>query len=124
VKVLIKDIDEHCWRQNLEDDRTKLTALLEEARKIESSRDAKLPALRKLIEDKCRNPINDGNRKILIFTAFSDTANYLYNNIAKWVCDELGIHAALITGTGTNKTTLAGQSNNFDSLLASFSPVS
>ncbi|WP_372837461.1 helicase-related protein [Phaeovulum sp.] len=124
VKVLIKDMDEHRWRQDLEDDRAKLQMLLDEARKIEAQRDAKLHRLRQLIADKCAAPINQGNRKIIIFTAFSDTAAYLYDNIAAWSRDELGIYAAQITGSGTNKTTLPGQSTHFDSLLAAFSPVS
>lgn len=124
VKVLIKDMDEHRWRQDLADDRDKLAALLDEARKIEASRDAKLHALKKLIAQKCESPINESNRKIIVFTAFSDTANYLYEHIAEWARDELGIYAAQITGSGTNKTNLPGQSSNFDSLLASFSPVS
>lgn len=124
VKVLIKDMDEHRWRQDLEDDRAKLQMLLDEARKIEAQRDAKLHRLRQLIAEKCAAPINEGNRKIIIFTAFSDTAAYLYDNIAAWARDELGIYAAQITGSGTNKTTLPGQSTHFDSLLAAFSPVS
>lgn len=124
VKVLIKDMDEHRWRQDLQDDQAKLAALLGEARKVEASRDAKLHNLRDLIADKCSNPINEGNRKIVVFTAFSDTANYLYGNIAGWAKDTLGINAAQITGSGTNKTNMSGQSNNFDSLLAAFSPVS
>ncbi len=124
VKVLIQDLDEHRWRQDLEEDRTKLWELQEEARKIEAKRDAKLLALRELIANKCNSPINDKNRKIIVFTAFSDTAGYLYENIATWARDELGIYAAQITGSGTNKTTLPGQSNNFDNLLASFSPIS
>jgi len=124
VKVLIKDMDEHRWRQDLADDRDKLAALLDEARKIEASRDAKLHALKKLIARKCETPINENNRKIIVFTAFSDTANYLYEHIAEWARDELGVYAAQITGSGTNKTNLPGQSSNFDSLLTSFSPVS
>lgn len=124
VKVLIKDMDEHRWRQDLEDDRAKLAALQDEAQKIEASRDAKLRALRELIAHKCKNPINDGNRKIIVFTAFSDTAGYLYEHIAEWARTELGVYSAQITGSGTNKTNLPGQSSNFDSLLASFSPVS
>lgn len=124
VKVLIKDMDEHRWRQDLQDDRAKLTALLDEARKVEASRDAKLHSLREIIADKCKNPINAGNRKIIVFTAFSDTANYLYEHVAGWAKDALGIFAAQITGSGTNKTNMPGQSSNFDSLLAAFSPVS
>lgn len=124
VKVLIKDMDEHRWRQDLQDDRAKLTALLDEARKVKASRDAKLHSLRDLIADKCKHPINAGNRKIIVFTAFSDTANYLYEHLAGWAKDALGIYAAQITGSGTNKANMPGQSSNFDSLLASFSPVS
>lgn len=124
VKVLIKDMDEHRWRQDLQDDRAKLASLLDEARKIESSRDAKLHSLRDLIADKCINQINAGNRKIIVFTAFSDTANYLYENVAGWAKETLGINAAQITGSGTNKTNMPGQSSNFDSLLSAFSPVS
>ncbi|PRX08764.1 UNVERIFIED_ORG: SNF2 domain-containing protein [Martelella mediterranea] len=124
VKVLIKDLDEHRWRQDLQDDRAKLAALLDEARKIEAERDAKLHSLRDLIAEKCRNPINAENRKIIVFTAFSDTANYLYENIAAWAKDTLGVYAAQITGSGANRTNMPGQSSNFDSLLAAFSPVS
>ena len=124
VKILIKDMDEHRWRQDLEDDHAKLTALLDEAHKVEASRDAKLHALRELIDRKCKNPINDGNRKIIVFTAFSDTANYLYEHLATWALENLNVFAAQITGSGTNKTNLPGQSNDFDSLLSSFSPVS
>lgn len=124
VKVLIKDMDEVRWKQDLEEDHAKLTELLSEARKIEASRDAKLHRLRSIIAEKCQNPINDGNRKIIVFTAFTDTANYLYEHIADWAKDTLGIYAAQITGSGTNKTTMPGMSSNFDSLLAAFSPVS
>lgn len=124
VKVLIKDIDEVRWKQDLQEDHAKLVDLLDEARKIDAARDAKLHHLRAMIAEKCRNPINDGNRKIIVFTAFTDTANYLYEHIAGWAKDTLGIHAAQITGSGTNKTNLPGMSSNFDSLLVAFSPVS
>ena len=124
VKVLIKDIDEVRWKQDLEEDHAKLIELLLEARKIKVSRDAKLHRLRSIIAEKYKNPINDGNRKIIIFTAFTDTANYLYEHIADWAKDTQGVYAAQITGSGTNKTTMPGMSSNFDSLLAAFSPVS
>ena len=124
VKVLIKDMDEVRWKQDLEDDRTKLIELLSEARKVEASRDAKLHRLRTIIADKCKNPINNGNRKIIVFTAFADTANYLYEHIANWAKDTLDIYAAQITGSGTNKTTMPGMGSNFDSLLSAFSPIS
>ena len=124
VKVLIKDMDEVRWKQDLQEDRTKLSSLLAEARKIDAGRDAKLHRLRAIVAEKCRNPINSGNHKIIVFTAFTDTANYLYEHIADWAKETLGIHAAQITGSGTNKTNMSGVSNNFDTLLAAFSPVS
>ena len=124
VKVLIKDMDEIRWGQDLEDDRAKLTELLSDARNIEASRDAKLHRLRAIITEKCQNPINDGNRKVIVFTAFTDTANYLYEHIADWAKDTLGIYAAQITGSGTNRTTILSAGSNFDSLLVAFSPVS
>ena len=124
VKVLIKDMDEVRWKQDLEYDRAKLTELLFEARQISAERDAKLHRLRAIITEKCQNPINDGNRKIIVFTAFADTANYLYEHIAVWAKDTLGIYAAQITGSGTNKTTMISMGSNFDALLVAFSPVS
>ena len=117
-------MDEVRWKQDLEDDCAKLTGLLLEARKVEADRDAKLRRLRAIIAEKCQNPINDGNRKIIVFTAFTDTANYLYEHIADWAKDTLGIYAAQITGSGTNKTTMPGMGSNFDSLLVAFSPTS
>ena len=124
VKVLIKDTDKVRWKQDLEEDRAGLTELLSEARNIGERRDAKLRRLRALIIEKCRCPINDGNKKIVVFTAFTDTANYLYENIAGWAKEKLGIHTAKITGTGTNKSTLPGMGSDFDALLMAFSPVS
>ena len=124
VKVLIKDVDEVRWKQDLQEDHTKLSGVLAEAREIDAGRDAKLHRLRAMIAEKCRNPINDGNRKIIVFTAFTDTANYLYEHIADWTKDTLGIHAGQIIGSGTNKTNMPGINSNFDTLLAAFSPVS
>ncbi len=124
VKALIKDMDEVRWKQDLEDDHDKLTELLSEARDIEAKRDAKLHRLRAMIEGKCQNPINDGNRKIIVFTAFTDTANYLYEHLAEWAKETLGVYSAKITGSGANKTTMPDMGSNFDTLLASFSPIS
>ena len=124
VKVLIRDMDEHRWRQDLQDDHKQLTALLSEARQIDANRDAKLHRLKQVIQQKCQRPINPGNKKIVVFTAFADTASYLYTHLAAWALETLGIHSAKITGTGSNKTTLQSIGNHFDTLLAAFSPVS
>jgi SNF2 family DNA or RNA helicase len=124
VKVLIKDIDAVRWKQDLEEDRQRLATMLNEARLIEPQRDAKLQLLKDIISHKCENPVNPGNKKLIIFTAFADTANYLYGNLADWAQTELKLHSALVTGTGTNKTTLSGINRDLNSILTTFSPVS
>lgn len=124
VKVLIKDIDAIRWRQELEEDQERLQNLLNGARDVTVERDAKLKNLKTLIERKCENPINAGNKKIIIFTAFADTANYLFRELAQWAKNNLQIHSALVTGGGTNESTLKLKYNDLNSLLTSFSPVS
>lgn len=124
VKVLIKDMDQIRWKQDLEEDREKLSYLLNESRKVTAKRDAKLRNLRELIKLKRDKPINPGNRKVIIFTAFADTANYLYEHIAPWAEKNLKLNTALITGGGTNKCNLKAMRCEFDSLLCAFSPVS
>ena len=124
VKVLIKDLDAVRWKQALEEDRAKLMELLSEAQHIEAHRDAKLRKLKDLIAKKCKKPLNGANKKIIVFTAFTDTASYLYEHIAPWVQKTLGLYTGLITGSGTNKTTCPKVRSHFDSLLATFSPVS
>ena len=123
IKILLQDIDLVRWRQDLEEDREKLNELIGFSRRIDAPRDAKLQELQSLVADKVEAPINPGNRKIIIFTAFADTANYLYNNIASWA-NGLGLHSALVTGSGTNKTTMAGVDRDLNSILTSFSPRS
>ncbi|MBC8208822.1 MAG: DEAD/DEAH box helicase family protein [Desulfobulbaceae bacterium] len=124
VKVLIKDLDLVRWKQELEEDKERLSELLHDAEVIDPARDAKLIGLKELIAQKCRQSINPNNKKVCIFTAFADTATYLYNLISPWAKQELCIHSALITGTGTNKTTMPGIRTDLHSLLTSFSPIS
>jgi hypothetical protein len=124
VKVLLQDVDRIKWRQNLIEDRNRLATLLSAARQVNSARDAKLKALREVIEQKCRAPLNPGNRKLLVFTAFADTAQYLYKELAEWALKEFGLHAALVTGTGHNQTTLPNLRKDFVSIITAFSPRS
>lgn len=124
VKVLLGDIDIIKWQQDLEDDREKLVSLLDYARQIDATRDAKLYRLKQIIKQKCQNLINSGNKKILIFTAYADTANYLYEHIAQWARDDLNIHSALVTGAMAPKTTLASVRRDINSVLTAFSPKS
>ncbi len=124
VKVLLKDVDHIRWKQDLEEDRNRLATLLAAARQVNPSRDAKLQALREMIRAKVTNPINPGNRKLLVFTAFADTADYLFDQLATWAKAELGVEAALVTGAGRNRTTVPGLRKDLGSILAAFSPGS
>jgi hypothetical protein len=124
VKVLLKDVDLIRWRQDLVEDRNRLATLLAAARQVDPARDAKLSELRAMIEAKARNPINSGNRKVIVFTAFADTARYLYNQLALWAKTNLGIEAALVTGAGYNQTTLPRLRKDLTSILTAFSPRS
>ena len=124
VKVLLKDVDLIRWKQDLIEDRNRLATLLAAARQVAARRDAKLVALRELIERKVRNPINPGNRKVIVFTAFADTAHYLYDQLAPWAREALGIDSALVTGTGRNMTTREGLRRDLASILTAFSPRS
>lgn len=124
VKVLLQDIDPIKWRQDLEDDRGKLELLLIESAKVQPPRDAKLNKLKSIINQKNGYPINGKNKKILIFTAFADTASYLYTEISGWVSEHHGLNTALVTGSGGNQTTLKGAQKDLNSILTHFSPVS
>jgi hypothetical protein len=124
VKVLLNDVDLIRWKQDLIEDRNRLATMVAAAREVDPARDAKLAALCKVIEHKCQQPINDGNRKIIVFTAFADTARYLYEQLAPWAKSTLDIESALVTGTGANHTTLRGLRRDLGSILTAFSPRS
>lgn len=125
VKVLMQDMDLIKWRQALEDDQAKLSYLLKEAKKVNTDRDAKLHNLKERITSKMNKPINEGNKKIIIFTAFADTAQYLYENIAEWALKEFAVHSAVVTGSGVNKTTMPKvKAKELNELLTHFSPKS
>ena len=122
VKVLLGDVDLIRWKQDLIEDRNRLATLLAAAKQVDATRDAKLAALRQMIEDKCRRPINSGNQKIIVFTAFSDTAHYLYAQLAPWAKSTLGIDAALVTGSAGIQTTLPGLRKSMSGVLSAFAP--
>ena len=124
VKVLIRDCDVRRWRQELEDDRVQLTKLATVASSVTPERDRKLVALKEMIAAKVRSPINAGNRKVIVFTAFADTAAYLYEQLSGWAKGELGVESALVTGTGANRTTFVGLRTDIHALLTNFSPRS
>jgi len=126
VKVLLGDVDLIRWKQDLVEDRNRLATLLAAARQVDAARDAKLAALREMIARKCAQPINthDGkaNRKIIVFTAFSDTAHYLYAQLALWARDTLGVHSAVVTGSAGIQTTMPGLSKRMGDVLSAFAP--
>jgi len=124
VKVLIQDIDLIRWKQDLEEDKERLTNLLEEAREVNHEQDAKLQKLKEVITEKVKHPLNGENKKVIIFTAFSDTAEYLYKHLSEWASKELGLHPALVTGTGPNQCTLKEIRKEINTILTNFSPIS
>ncbi len=122
VKVLLQDVDLIRWRQDLIEDRNRLATLHAAACEVSATRDAKLAELRAVIERKCHAPINPENRKVIVFTAFADTARYLYDELAPWAHGTLGLESALVTGTGGNQTTLPGLRKDLASILTTFAP--
>lgn len=124
VKVLLKDVDVVRWKQDLIEDRNRLATMVGAAREITAERDAKLAALHAVITNKQQHPINGENRKVIVFTAFADTARYLYEQIAPWAQADLGLESALVTGTGSNQTTLPRLRRDLASILTAFAPRS
>lgn len=125
VKVLLKDVDRIRWRQELKEDEELLVKLLREAREIDADRDEKLRRLKESLKEKWAAPINPENTKVIVFTAFADTAQYLYDNIAEWAREAHGLHSALVTGvTGSCKTTMPKLHKDIASIITSFSPLS
>jgi SNF2 family DNA or RNA helicase len=124
TKILIQDMDLVRWKQDLEDDLALLAKLHKDAIKVTAIQDAKLLKLKEVLNNKVNNPINAENKKAIIFTAFSDTAKYLYENIAGWALSELGLHSALVTGSGTNQCTMEGLNKDLNNVLTHFSPIS
>lgn len=123
VKVKLEHLDILKFKQDLIRDKEKILELLEYSRIITPSRDLKLSELKKLIAYKIKNPLNVDNKKIIIFTSFSDTAEYLYKHLSGWILKEFNLTTALVTGTGgfCNNENIR---NDFESILVHFSPKS
>ena len=124
VKVLLSDVDLLRWKNDLIEDRNRLATLHAAAEQVNAERDDKLQKLRDLIAGKCAQPTNPGNRKVIVFTAFADTASYLYEHLAGWAKAKLGVESALVTGTGRNQTSLPHLRRDLTSILTAFSPRS
>ena len=124
VKIDLADMDYKSWKDVLQKDADTLELLILMIADITPEHDTKLQELYKLISQKIENPINPGNKKVLIFTAFSDTAEYLYDNVSKFVMDKYGLNTGMISGTVDGRTTLKNFKATFNNILTCFSPVS
>jgi len=123
VQINLADMDVDAWQGDLSGDLAIIQGLLASMVKVKPEDDAKLQHLKAHIIEKIRNPINSGNHKVLIFTAFADTANYLYDNLANYFLREKKLHSGKVTGKNTPKTTL-DKGYDFQSILTLFSPRS
>ncbi len=123
VKINLADMDLPRWEHDLESDLAHIENLLAAMNKITPEQDAKLQHLRAHVLDKIAKPINPGNKKVLIFTAFADTADYLYANLAPELLASKKLHTAKVTGKGAPQSTL-GRGYDFQDLLTLFSPRS
>ena len=124
VKIDLADMDYLSWLRELEKDADSLQLLSLMIGDITPAHDTKLQTLLELIQKKQEHPINPGNRKIIIFTAFSDTADYLYREVAPFVKQNFGLNTAEITGTVDGKTTIPRLRSDLNTVLTCFSPVS
>ncbi len=123
VKIDLQDMNTLGWKEDLQADQTILNELLNEFNKIHPNNDLKLTELVNTIRNKIENPINNENKKIVIFSAFADTADYIYENVSKVIKVEYGLNTALVRGSGSNKCTL-NINKDFNNLLINFSPIS
>lgn len=124
VKYRLSDMRCDDWREKLVADVENLELLLSMVSDITPQYDNKLQTLLKVIDAKVANPINAGNRKIIIFTAYSDTAEYLYSQVSKYALEKYGMNTALITGTVEGRCTIPKMKLDMNTVLTCFSPIS
>lgn len=126
VRIDLADMDYMSWRNELENDAETLELLIDMISDITVPHDSKLQELIQLIENKVEHPINADNKKVIVFSAFSDTAEYLYTNLSKHFKDKYGLETALITGSVDGKTTLKALRGkaSLNNILTCFSPIS
>lgn len=124
IKIDLRDMDYISWKREMDEDIENLSLLISMMEDITPQYDNKLNELLRVIREKAASPINEGNKKILIFTAFSDTAEYLFDNISPVIKKELGLHTALVTGSVDGKTTIPKFKADMNHVLTCFSPKS
>ncbi len=124
-KIDLRDIDTISWRRYLVEDKERFDLLLLMLKDISPEHDSKLQQLVCDLREKFAHPINGSNKKVLIFTAFADTADYLYKNLAPLILEKTGLHSAMVSGTIEAKSTVKlKQKMDFNTVLTLFSPVS
>ena len=124
VKIDLADMDYESWRRSLVRDAEILELLSLMVGDITPEHDSKLQELFSVLRDKMENPINEGNCKVIIFTAFADTADYLYENVSKFAKKNFGLDTAMVSGTVDGKTTARNLRGDLNTILTCFSPVS
>lgn len=124
MRIDIADMDYKLWRTELQKDADTLELLLLMMNDITPEHDTKLQKLFELLDAKMEHPINDGNRKVIIFSAFSDTAEYLYDHVSTYMKQRYGLDTAVITGAIDGKTTIRGLKATLNNVLTCFSPIS
>lgn len=124
VKIDLGDMDYKSWRAELKQDADVLELLTLMVADITPEYDTKLQTLLSLISDKIEKPINGDNKKILIFSAFSDTAEYLFDHVSSFAKKKYGLDTALVTGSVDGKSTVKGLKATLNNVLTCFSPIS
>jgi hypothetical protein len=124
VKINLADMDHKRWRAELQEDAAVLEELTRMVADITPEHDGKLQELLRLLAEKLENPINPDNKKILIFSAFSDTAEYLYEHVSSYIKRRYGLNTAVITGMIEGRTTIKGFRATLNNVLTCFSPLS
>lgn len=124
VKIDLADMDYVSWSEKMKADKEVLELLIDMVSDITPEHDLKLQELLSLIKNKIENPINGNNKKIIIFSAFSDTAEYLYENVAPFVKNNFNLDSAIVTGSVDGKTTIPNIKRDLNTVLTYFSPIS
>lgn len=124
VKIDIGDMDYKSWRDSLVRDRDILELLTLMVGDITPEYDSKLQELFRVIKNKLEHPINQDNKKIIIFTAFADTAQYLFDNVSEYVKENFGLNTAMVSGSVEGRTTVPKLKSDLNTVLTCFSPIS
>lgn len=124
VKINLSDMDYTSWRRDLAKDKETIELLTVMVADITPEHDSKLQELFRVLSNKIEHPINDNNRKVIIFTAFSDTAEYLYENVSRYVLQKYRLNTAMVTGSVDGRSTVPRLHCDMNTVLTCFSPIS